>query len=111
VHSVALRKTKRPETVIRTVSGQVLNVHRRNDATLRHVCSQYWRRQKSFASGCRWGCVAVSSRPCVEGDDGKRSLVIRINEPHPDGRESLGQAEIACWPHSGSGIELGRLGA
>jgi len=36
--------------------------------------------------------------------------VIRLNAPHEDGRESLGQAEIACWPHEGSGINLGRLG-
>jgi hypothetical protein len=36
--------------------------------------------------------------------------VVRINEPHPDGRQSLTQKQIARWPHDGCGIDLGRLG-
>jgi hypothetical protein len=43
-------------------------------------------------------------------DDGKLSKVIRLNAPDENGRPSLGQAEIACWPHEDSGINLGRLG-
>lgn len=36
--------------------------------------------------------------------------VFRINEPHPDGRQSLQQKQIARWPHDGIGIDLGKLG-
>lgn len=36
--------------------------------------------------------------------------VIRINEPHSDGRVSLTQGDIAGWPHSVN-IKLGALGA
>jgi hypothetical protein len=46
----------------------------------------------------------------VEGADGKLSKVIRLNEPRVDGTKSLGQMQIARWPHDGSGIDLGRLG-
>jgi hypothetical protein len=35
--------------------------------------------------------------------------VVRINEPHRDGRASLTQDEIACWPRSVN-IRLGPLG-
>jgi hypothetical protein len=46
----------------------------------------------------------------VEGKDGKLSKVIRINEPRADSTKSLGQKEIARWPHDGCGIDLGQLG-
>jgi hypothetical protein len=46
----------------------------------------------------------------VEGDDGKRSKIIRANEDGPNGEKSLGQDEIARWPHT-VGITLGHLGA
>jgi hypothetical protein len=55
-----------------------------------------------------WAGRSMTKR--VAGDDGKLSKVIRLNAPHEDGRSSLGQAEIARWPHDGSGIDLGRLG-
>lgn len=55
-----------------------------------------------------WAGRSMTKR--VAGADGKLSKVIRINAPHEDGRGSLGQAEIARWPHEGSGIDLGRLG-
>lgn len=42
--------------------------------------------------------------------DPQSKRVVRINEPRPDGTPSLTQGEIASWPHSGSGIELGKLG-
>lgn len=44
-----------------------------------------------------------------DGDDHK-SYVVRINEPHPDGRQSLPQKQIARWPHDGVNIYLGKLG-
>jgi hypothetical protein len=47
----------------------------------------------------------------AECPDGKKSKVVTINKPHPDGRESLKRWEIGCWPHPGSGIKLGKLGA
>jgi len=46
----------------------------------------------------------------VRGEDEKLSKVVRINEPRADGTKSLGQKEIARWPHDGTGIYLGRLG-
>jgi hypothetical protein len=45
----------------------------------------------------------------VEGADGKLSKVIRINAPHEVGRKSLGQDEIARWPHDGASHQIGRL--
>jgi hypothetical protein len=73
-----------------------------------------WRREimrlnKMIAGNEIWCGRSMTKR--IEGDDGKMSKVVRINEPHADGRASLKQSEIACWPHSGSGIDLGRLGA
>jgi hypothetical protein len=47
----------------------------------------------------------------VEGEDGKLSKVVRINEPHAKGTQSLSQMEIARRPHDRCGIDLGRLGA
>jgi hypothetical protein len=35
---------------------------------------------------------------------------VRINAPHPDGRPSMRQGDIARWPHSQPSIKLGRLG-
>jgi hypothetical protein len=55
-----------------------------------------------------WAGRSMTKR--VVGADGKLSKVVRLNAPHADGRESLGQAEIARWPHEGRGIDLGRLG-
>jgi len=40
----------------------------------------------------------------------RKSYVVRINEPHPDGTPSLPQKQISRWPHDGCGIFLGRLG-
>jgi hypothetical protein len=55
-----------------------------------------------------WAGRSMTKR--VAGADGKLSKVVRLNAPHDDGRASLGQAEIARWPHEGSGIDLGHLG-
>jgi hypothetical protein len=55
-----------------------------------------------------WAGRSMTKR--VAGADGKLSKVIRLNAPHEDGRASLGQAEIARWPHEGSGIDLGHHG-
>jgi hypothetical protein len=38
-----------------------------------------------------------------------KGKMVRINKPAEDGRPSLGQGEIARWPHD-SGIRLGALG-
>ena len=54
-----------------------------------------------------WAGRSITKR--MLGNDGKKSKVIRINEPL-DGKKSLGQDEIARWPHS-CGIKLGKLGA
>lgn len=45
----------------------------------------------------------------IEGADGKRSKIIRANEDGPNGEKSLGQDDIARWPHT-VGIDLGKLG-
>ena len=55
-----------------------------------------------------WAGRSMTKR--VLGADGKKSKVIRINEPRADGTESLGQDEIATWPRS-CGIRLGSLGS
>jgi hypothetical protein len=54
-----------------------------------------------------WAGKSMTKR--VIGEDGKKSKVIRINQPKPDGTPSLTQDEIARWPHT-CGINLGRLG-
>jgi hypothetical protein len=75
--------------------------------------SEGWRREimrltKLITGKEIWAGRSMTKR--VKGDDGKLSKVVRINEPHEDGRASLGQAEIAHWPHDGCRIDLGRLG-
>src|SRR5215831_16282933 len=75
--------------------------------------SDGWRREimrlnKLIAGKEIWAGRSMTKR--VADADGKLSKVIRVNAPHEDGRESLGQAEIAHWPHEGSGFDLGRLG-
>jgi len=75
--------------------------------------SEGWRREimrltKLITGKEIWAGRSMTKR--VKGTDGKLSRVVRINEPHEDGRTSLGQAEIARWPHDGCGIDLGRLG-
>ena len=75
--------------------------------------SEGWRREimrltKLITGKEIWAGRSMTKR--VKGADGKLSKVVRINEPHADGRASLRQAEIACWPHDGCGIDLGRLG-
>jgi hypothetical protein len=76
--------------------------------------SEGWRREimrlnKLITGKQIWAGRSISKR--VVGEDGRLSKVVRINEPHPDGRESLVQAVIARWPHDGMGINLGSLGA
>jgi len=75
--------------------------------------SDGWRREimrlnKLIAGKEIWAGRSMTKR--VADADGKLSKVIRLNAPHEDGRTSLGQAEIARWPHEDSGINLGRLG-
>jgi hypothetical protein len=55
-----------------------------------------------------WAGRSMTKR--VIGSDGKKSRVVRINESKRDGTGSLGQDEIATWPHS-CGVRLGKLGA
>ena len=55
-----------------------------------------------------WAGRSMTKR--IASADSKLSKVIRLNASHDDGRASLGQAEIARWPHEGSCIDLGRLG-
>jgi hypothetical protein len=55
-----------------------------------------------------WAGRSMKKR--VEGGDGKLSKVVRVNETRADGVPSLGQMQIARWPHDGSGIDLGHLG-
>jgi hypothetical protein len=75
--------------------------------------SEGWRREimrlnKLITGKEIWAGRSMTKR--VAGADGKLSKVIRLNAPCEDGRPSLGQAEIARWPHDESGIDLGRLG-
>jgi hypothetical protein len=75
--------------------------------------SEGWRREimrlnKQITGKEIWCGRSMSKR--VEGDDGRLSKVIRINEPHADGRESLSQGVIARWPHDKFDINLGSLG-
>jgi hypothetical protein len=75
--------------------------------------SEGWRREimrltKLITGKEIWAGRSMTKR--VKGADGKLSKVIRLNAPHEDGRLSLGQSEIARWPHDGCGIDLGRLG-
>lgn len=35
--------------------------------------------------------------------------MMRVNEAAPDGRPSLTQKQIACWPHDTRLINLGKL--
>ena len=71
-----------------------------------------WRREimrlnKLIAGKEIWAGPSKTRR---DPDDMKR--VIRLNEPHPTtGRPSLGQKQIARWPHNGAGIKLGKLGS
>jgi hypothetical protein len=71
-------------------------------------CREIMRLTKLITGKNIWAGRSVTKR--VEGADGKLSKVVRINEAHADGRASLGQMEIARWPHDGMGIDLGRLG-
>ena len=41
----------------------------------------------------------------------REKQIVRVNEPHADGRQSLPQKQIARWPHDGLGIDLGSLGS
>lgn len=66
-----------------------------------------WRREimrlhKTITSADIWAGRSKTAR--------QAGKVVRINEPHPDGRVSLRQGEIARWPHSVD-IRLGALGA
>lgn len=75
--------------------------------------SKEWRREimrlnKLITGKEIWAGRSMTKR--LTGADGKLSKVARINAPHEDGRASLGQADIARWPHKGSGINLGHLG-
>jgi hypothetical protein len=59
-----------------------------------------------------WAGRSMTKRVRLNPDDpnDKSSKVIRINEPHADGRASLTQGQIASWPHSAGGIDFGALG-
>ncbi|HEY4982281.1 MAG TPA: SprT-like domain-containing protein [Pseudolabrys sp.] len=53
-----------------------------------------------------WAGRSTTARRKVDG------VVVRMNVPHPDtGKKSLGQSDIALWPHNRRGIRLGKLGA
>jgi hypothetical protein len=74
--------------------------------------SEGWRREimrlnKLITGKEIWAGRSMTKR--VAGADGTLSKVVRINEPHEDGRASLRQSEIARWPHEDSSINLGRL--
>jgi hypothetical protein len=74
--------------------------------------SEGWRREimritKAIDGRDIWAGKYTTKR--VEGVDGKLSKVIRINAAREDGTESLGQDDIARWPHT-VGIDLGHLG-
>jgi len=70
--------------------------------------SEIMRLNKMITGKEIWAGRSMTKR--VEGSDGKLSKVVRINQPRADGMKSLGQKEIASWPHHGTGIKLGRLG-
>ena len=75
--------------------------------------SEGWRREimrlnKMITGAEIWAGKYKTARKKDSPD--RKSYVVRINEPHPDGRPSLPQKEIAGWPHDGCGIYLGRLG-
>jgi hypothetical protein len=74
--------------------------------------SEGWRREvmrlsQLIAGKEIWAGRSMTKR--VRGADGKLSKVVRVNAPGPNGERSLGQDEIARWPHT-VGIRLGRLG-
>jgi hypothetical protein len=71
--------------------------------------SEIMRLEQLIAGRKIWAGRSITKR--VLGDDGKKSKVIRVNEDGPNGEPSLGQKEIAIWPHAGSGVKLGSLGA
>jgi hypothetical protein len=98
-----------------------------NDTLLHEMVHQYlfergeaaghdsngWRREimrlnKLITGKEIWAGRSITKR--VEGGDGKLSKVVRINKPRDDGMNSIGQKEIARWPHDAFGINLGRLG-
>jgi hypothetical protein len=89
-------------TLLHEMVHQALN-ERGEDAS--HT-SEGWRREimrlhKLMTGEELWAGRSITTR--VKGK------MVRINKPAEDGRPSLGQGEIARWPHD-SGIRLGALG-
>jgi hypothetical protein len=65
-----------------------------------------WRREIMRLHAAIAGTAIWAGRSTPARQGGK---VVRINEPHADGRPSLTQGAIARWPHS-VGLEFGPIG-
>jgi hypothetical protein len=69
--------------------------------------SHAWRREIMRLTSEMTGRKIWAGKSQAVRVDGK---VVRMNLAHQDGRASLGQSEIARWPHGQAGIALGALG-
>jgi hypothetical protein len=69
-----------------------------------------WRREIMRLNRMIAGREIWAGRSKTIRDPSDMKRVIRINEPKEEGKPSLKQSEIACWPMYCHGISLGKLG-